>query len=225
MASCLEEEFRMRTSIVVGLLSCVTATALLASSLPSLPPRSPHDEATRAYNDGLKYRDRAWAAEKELAVATDPARRTQLEEIIRKSYAADVRSQRSAISSDSSLVQAHTELGYALRKSGNYEEALSEYDTSLRMVPNYAEAIEYRAEAYLALNRVDDARNAYLQLYNGRDHTRAQLLADAMQKWLATRRNDPAAVAPEKIDELAKWLSQRSEISKQTGTASSGSWN
>src|ERR1700686_3243138 len=130
MASCLEEEFRMRTSIVVGLLSCVAATALLASSLPSLPPRSPQDDATRAYNDGLKYRDRAWAAEKELAATTDPARRTKLEEIIRKSYAADVRSQRSAINSDSHLVQAHTELGYALRKSGNYEEALSEYDTS-----------------------------------------------------------------------------------------------
>lgn len=214
----------MRTSIVVGLLSCVTATAVFASGLPSLPPRSPKDEATRAYNDGLKYRDRAWAAEKELATAADPARRTTLEEIIRKSYAADVRSQRSAINSDSMLVQAHTELGYALRKSGNYEEALSEYETSLRLVPNYAEAIEYRAEAYLALNRVDEAKNAYLQLYNGRDHTRAQLLADAMKKWLTTRTTDPAGVALGAIDDLTTWLSQRSEISKQTGTVSSGSW-
>jgi hypothetical protein len=47
-----------------------------------------------------------------------------------------------------------------------------------------------------------------------------------MQRWVAARRADAAGVAPEAIDQLAKWLSQRSEIVAQTGAvATGGSWH
>jgi len=181
---------------------------------------NPQDNAIRSFNDGLRYRDRAWKAEKELATTQDPARRQKLSEIIQKSYAADVRSQRAAISDNPKMFQAHTELAYALRKTGNYDEALKSYDTALQIMPNYGEAIEYRAEAYLGLNRLDDTKNSYLMLYNGGAKDLSKQLGEAMQKWVADRKADPGTVAATTIDDFAKWVSQRSEIA---GTAGSGS--
>jgi tetratricopeptide (TPR) repeat protein len=204
----------------------LAAIAVQASRSAPIQQRDPKNDAVAAYNDGLRYRDRAWKAEKELPDAKDDATRTKLEQIIRKSYEADVRSQRDAIRNDPNLTQAHAELGYALRKTGDYAAALASYDKALTLMPNYAQAIEYRGEAYLALNRVAEAKEAYLTLYNGGDPENARLLSDAMQKWVTARKSDPAGLAPESIEETAKWIAQRLEITKQkgTGTAGSGSW-
>jgi len=187
---------------------------------PSTPGMT-QNNAVQSFNDGLRYRDRAWKAEKELVTATDPGRKAKLGEIIRKSYEADVRSQRAAINDNPKMFQAHTELGYALRKTGHYDEALQSYDKALELMPNYGEAIEYRAEAYLGLNRVNDAKDSYLMLYNGGAKELAKQLGDAMQKWVADRKAAPGDVAGTSIDEFAKWISQRTEIAGTAGTGSS----
>jgi tetratricopeptide (TPR) repeat protein len=197
----------------------------MASSAPSMPqpsaPAIPQDNAIRAFNEGVHYRDRAWKAEKELATTQDPARREKLSETVRKSYQADIRSQRAAINDNPKMFQAHTELGYALRKTGDYDAALKAYDKALEIMPNYGEAIEYRAEAYLGLNRVDDAKSSYLTLYNGGAKELAKQLGDAMQKWVADRKAAPGDLAAPSIDAFAKWISQRTEIAGTTGTGSS----
>ena len=215
---------RIRLSLLAVCL--LIAPALLASSSssmpsPSTPSMSPQNNAINSFNDGLKYRDRAWKAEKELATATDEKRIKTLNEIIRKSYDADIRSQRAAIENNPNMYQAHTELAYALRKTGNYDESLKSYDKALQLMPNYGEAIEYRAEAYLGLNRVNDAKDSYLMLYNGGAKDLAKELADAMQKWVKDRKATPGDVSPASIDEFSKWISQRTEIA---GTTVSGSW-
>jgi len=208
------------------LVACLLVVpALFASSVPSMPQPSgsmnPGDNAIRAFNDGLRYRDRAWKAEKELVTTQDASRRDHLSEIIRKSYEADVRSQRDAVHQNPNMFQAHTELGYALRKTGHYDEALTAYDKALQIQPNYGEALEYRAEAYLGLNRLDDAKSSYMALYNGGAKDLAKQLGDAMQKWVADRKADPAGVAATSIDDFAKWISQRSEIAGASGAGSS----
>jgi tetratricopeptide (TPR) repeat protein len=199
--------------------------ALFASSTPSMPQPSmgmnPQDNAIRSFNDGVRYRDRAWKAEKELATTQDDGKRQKLMEAVRKSYEADIRSQRAAINDNPKMFQAHTELGYALRKTGHYDEALQSYDKALELMPNYGEAIEYRAEAYLGLNRVNDAKDSYLMLYNGGAKELAKQLGDAMQKWVADRKAAPGDVAGTSIDEFAKWISQRTEIAGTAGTGSS----
>jgi tetratricopeptide (TPR) repeat protein len=199
--------------------------ALLASGVPSTPQppmgMSPQDNAMRSFHDGLRYRDRAWKAEKELATTQDAAQRQKLSDAVRKSYEADVRSQRTAINDNPNMFQAHTEVGYALRKTGNYDDALKAYDKALELMPNYGEAIEYRAEAYLGLNRVDDAKNSYLTLYNGGAKELAKQLGDAMQKWVADRKSNPGSVAATSIDDFAKWIGQRSEIAGTSGSGSS----
>ena len=55
--------------------------------------------------------------------------------------------------------------GYANRKLGRYDESLSAYDQALKINPDTPHAIEYQGEAFLALNRVDEARFNFLRLY------------------------------------------------------------
>jgi tetratricopeptide (TPR) repeat protein len=218
----------MRKAIAVLLFLLPVAAFASSSSpmsMPSAQPRDPQEEAKRSYNDGLKYRDRAWAAEKELKTATDPKRQATLKEVITKSYKADIRQQRAALQADPSLYQAQTELGYALRKTGEYQAALEEYDKALQKMPNYAEAVEYRAEAYLALNRVEDAKQSYLTLYNAGDQTRSAELGAAMQTWLAAKKADPAGISADELTKFSEWVSARKEIATATGTVTSGgSW-
>lgn len=215
---------RSRTFFPVLCLLAFTASSLLAAGSRSMPTE-PRDNAMISFNDGISSRDRAWKLEKQLATTTDAAAKTKIEEKIRKAYQAAIRSQRNAIRYDPKLFQAHGELGYALRKTGDYAAALESYDKALAIQPAYAEAIEYRAEAYLGLNRINDARQAYMTLHNGGDRTRAKMLADAMAKWLEQRRADPAGVAAETIDEFATWLSQRTEISRATASGAAASWH
>ena len=53
-------------------------------------------------------------------------------------------------------------------------------DRALELAPDYGEAIEYRAEAYLGLDRIDDAKKAYMQLFN-LDRALADELMEAMR--------------------------------------------
>jgi lipopolysaccharide biosynthesis regulator YciM len=207
---------------ILCLVVLAASPAMAAGSRAGTVPRNPGDDAMMSFNDGVSARDRAWKLEKELASAKDAAAKTKLEAKILKAYQAAVRSQKNAVRYNPSLFQAYGELGYALRKTGDYAAALEAYDKALSIQPGYAEAIEYRAEAYLGLNRIDEARQAYMTLHNGGDATRAKMLADAMTKWLDQRRADPAGVAAEAIEEFAKWLTQRTEISRTA--AGAGSW-
>ena len=208
---------------VLCLVVFAASSALAAGSSRAQAPRDPQDNAVMSFNDGISSRDRAWKLEKELAAAKDDAAKAKLEGKILKAYQSAIRAQRNAVRYNPDLFQAYGELGYALRKTGDHAAALEAYDKALSIQPGYAEAIEYRAEAYLGLNRIDEARQAYMTLHNGGDATRAKMLADAMTKWLEQRRADPAGVPAEAIDEFATWLTQRTEISRTTASGA-GSW-
>jgi len=77
--------------------------------------------------------------------------------------------------------------------------------------------MEYRAEAYLALNRIDDARQAYLDLF-GADRKQADILMAAMKSWVAARHTEPAGVSPDALATFEKWIGERDGIAKQTSS-------
>jgi len=219
----------MRSMIIRGLaavLLIISSTqAFGARSAPMpMPQRDPGDEAIMSYNDGIRFRDRAWKLEKEAAATQDAAKRAQLLEKIRKTYTAAIRSQRSAIRNNPQLAQAHAELGYALRKTGDHAAALQSYDRALEIQPNYGEAIEYRAEAYLGLNRVKEAKEAYLLLFNGGAPALAKDLSEAMGRWVVERTADPAGVSADDLAAMKAWVEQRAEVSEHAAPAGSGSW-
>ena len=73
-----------------------------------------------------------------------------------------------------------------------------------------------RGEAFLGLNRIADAQQAYLDLYSG-DRGLAGKLLGAMKGWLATQRANPASTAIN-LDDVDKWIQERAQIAGQTAS-------
>jgi tetratricopeptide (TPR) repeat protein len=176
--------------------------------------QTPKERARTAYNEGLravrKGDNQAAAAEK----ATDERKK---EKAANKSVEFYERARESftlAVQNVDSLHEAWNYLGYTRRKLGDYDAALVAYDRALALRPSYPEAIEYRGEAYLGLNRIDDAKQAYLDLYAGNRKLADQLLV-AMKDWVQSKRA-AAPADPAAIDALDKWVQEREQIAGQT---------
>ncbi len=85
---------------------------------------------------------------------------------------------------------------------------MAAYDRALSLAPNYAEAVEYRAEAYLALNRIPEAQRAYYQLVGLDDDGAVKLLA-AFSGWVADRRATPVeTVSPGQLESVEYWIQE-----------------
>jgi tetratricopeptide (TPR) repeat protein len=121
------------------------------------------------------------------------------------------------VQNDPKMFQAWGGLGYAYRKTGNYPLALEAYDKALALKDSYTPAIEYRAEAYLGVNRLADVKTAYMTLFTA-DRPRADELAAAMEAWVEKRKADPAGVDPAAVDEFAKWVVERKQLASQTSS-------
>ncbi len=197
--------------------SSTTTTAPSAAA-----PLDPREEAKNSYNRALKYRDKAWEYEAKAAVAQDKDRE-KYENKAGKEYEKALKALSSAVSDDPMLYQAHSSLGYVLRKTRDYESSLAAYNRALEINPRYAEAIEYRGEAYLGLNRLDDAKEAYMELFRT-DRKRAEELMEAMQEWVDARRADADGVDAGTIAEFSGWVDERSGLAAQAGDSSGGSW-
>jgi tetratricopeptide (TPR) repeat protein len=216
------KESTMQT--IMGRVSLFAVVGLMALSLPvmaagggSVPTTDPADQAAEAYNRGIESRDKAWELEEEAAAAGNAKQQAKLLEKAQKQYAKAIRAFQSATESDPQMHQAYNSLGYALRKTGQYEDSLEAYNQALEIQPGYSEAIEYRAEAYLGLNRLNEVKEAYMQLFR-EDRERADELMDAMQRWVEQRQADPAGLDATLIEEFSAWVRDRAEVSGNTAS-------
>jgi tetratricopeptide (TPR) repeat protein len=171
---------------------------------PSASKASPEAIATEALNSGLERLGKGDKAEAEKA-----------QKQARKEYENALRDFKKAVSVVPDMYRAHNGMGYASRKLGDYAGALAHYERALKLAPSFADAIEYRAEAYLGLNRTDEAKQAYLQLF-ATDRPKADILMKAMQAWVETRKADPAGVAPSAITTFEGWVRERAELAVKT---------
>ena len=112
--------------------------------------------------------------------------------------------------------RAHNGAGYALRKLGHYEQALASYERALALAPSSSEAIEYRAEAYLGLNRLSEAKQAYMFLFV-HDRSASNVLMKAMKVWVETRRVAPQGVEPAAVDAIDAWVRERDTLAAAVG--------
>ena len=117
-----------------------------------------------------------------------------------------------ATKADPKLAQAWNGLGYSSRKLGDYKSALAAYDKALELHAGYPEATEYRGEAYLALNRMEDAKQAYLDLFAVNRELAGKLL-ESMKQWAATRGKKKDDVA-----DLDDFIKERAQIASQTAS-------
>ena len=121
-------------------------------------------------------------------------------------------------------------MGFAYRKTGDYAKALEMYDQAIKMSEPkgfFAEAVEYRAEAYLGLNRIDDAKKADLDLFAA-DRKKADLLMVEMKQWVEQKKTKPAGVDAAAVAGFEKWVGERTEVAKvsrlMATSTSHGTW-
>ena len=131
---------------------------------------------------------------------------------IKDEYSKGLKDFKKAAEQDPTLYQAFNGMGFTLRKTGDAAQALAMYDKALQMAPGFPDAMEYRGEAYLALGRVEDAKQSYLQLF-AKDRTQADVLMAAMKSFVTkpAASMDPAAVAA-----LDTWIKERAKIAQVT---------
>ena len=82
-------------------------------------------------------------------------------------------------------------------------------------LPDFSDAIEYRGEAYLGLNRLEDAKQAYLQLV-AKDRANADVLMKAMKAWIEKRRATPEGLDPAVLSSFDSWIRERAELASKT---------
>jgi tetratricopeptide (TPR) repeat protein len=202
------------------LLSAGTAFGAGSGSMPSMPhvaSASPEDQARDAYNAGVHVVEKADDLSADAARQTDARKQQKMLGKAHSSYAAARKKFARATELNPRLAEGWNYLGYTSRKVGDYEAALAAYDHALGLKPGFPEAIEYRGHAYLGLNRLNDAKQAYLALYSSNRKLAAQLLS-GMQEWVGAHRGDPAGIDAASLDAFASWVSERGTIAAQTAS-------
>jgi len=185
-------------------------------SMSSGRAQTPEEMAKAAYNDGVRAVKQAKKYEEDVAAANDD-KKDKATERMRKQYEKARGYFATAVSKQESMHEAWNYVGYTSRKLGDYEKALAAYDQALRLKPDYAEAIEYRGEAYLWMNRLEDAKKAYMDLFKDQRQMAGELMT-AMEQWVKARRTDGAGVSAADIDNFAKWIGERGTIAQQTAS-------
>jgi len=143
----------------------------------SSPSMTPQQQAAMRYNHGLKQQAKGDEAEKAAVAATDEKKRAKAMNTAQKAWANAQDEYQWAVKLDSSHYQAYGALGYVLRKQGDFNGSLGAYAHALQLKPGFTPAIEYRGEAYLALNKVEEAKADYITLF-ATDRPNADTLAN-----------------------------------------------
>jgi len=120
-----------------------------------------------------------------------------------------------AVKADPKAREAWNLIGYTSRRLGDYERSLAAYEKALEIEPAYPEAIEYRAEAYLALRRLEDAKAAWKEL-DVLSPPHADVLMESMRSWVATHRKKPDGVSAAELDAFAAWVEEKAAIPRKT---------
>lgn len=194
---------RLGRAVLALMFAGFAGTELLAlrnkPQASGAPKNSPEARATEAVNSGLKRLEKADQIE-----WTNPNQ-------ARKHYEGALKDFQTAAAAAPDNYRAHNGAGYSLRKLGNYGRALESYERALALAPRSSEAIEYRAEAYLGLNRLSDAKQAYMHLFV-HDRTASNMLMKAMKAWVEKHRAEPGGLEPAAIEGFETWVRERDTL-------------
>jgi tetratricopeptide (TPR) repeat protein len=224
-------KFAAMAALLAG--ACGPALAIpdgpIANAAPATPVAPDAAMSARlAYN--LAYEDFEKARADEAASATlTGAKRKAADAKVMEAFTRARAKFEEAAKADPNMKEAWNLIGYTNRRLGAYDASLAAYEKALALNPQYTEAIEYRAEAYLALNRIDDAKAAYMTLF-AESRAHATVLMQSMQNWVAVRRKQPAGLAAADIDSFAQWVEERAAVARQTASLDTDrtvvrSWN
>lgn len=210
-------KFAVYLSIIVVALFTQTVYANQSGggggiSTPQTTKRlTPEEKAAVSYNAGLKHSEKAAKFESQAANESTEKKLKKLQKKIAKQYNGAIKDYEKSIRHFDGFYESYSSLGYALRKVGRFEESLTAYNQALAINPRYGDAIEYRGEAYLGLNRLDEAKEAYMDLFQSEPALADQLMA-AMVAWVEERRDNAGELDAEVVQQFAEWVAQRNTL-------------
>jgi tetratricopeptide (TPR) repeat protein len=185
---------------------------------PSTPAADKPDAAARkAFNAGVKSLNRAREFEAVAAKATNPDKRADALDKVSDAYGRALDQFTEVLRNKGDMVEAWSNVGYVHLRLGAFNESIDDYNHALALKPDLLEAVEHRGEAYMGFDRLDNAKAAYMDLFN---HARplADQLMMSMQKWLESHRAAPNGMRAADIESFAKWVQERDGIAKQTAS-------
>jgi Tetratricopeptide repeat len=186
--------------------------------IPMTPgAEKPDVAAKKAYNAAIKSLNKARGYDEDAAKTADAEKKATALAKANDNYNKALDQFTEMLSNKGDSVEAWNYVGYIHLRLGAYREAIDDYNHTLALNPELLEAIEHRGVAYLGVDRLEDAKAAYMDLFN---HARA--LADqlmvAMQAWLNEHQAAANGMRPADIDSFAKWIQERDGIAKQTAS-------
>jgi tetratricopeptide (TPR) repeat protein len=187
-------------------------------ALPSTPTvEKPDAAAKKAYNAGVKSLNKVREYEEVAAKATNPDKKATALDKASDAYGKALDQFTEALSNKGDMVEAWNNVGYIHLRLGAYRESIDDYNHTLALNPDLLEAVEHRGEAYVAVDRLEDAKAAYMNLFNHQRPLADQLMI-SMQKWLEGHRAAANGMRAADIDSFDKWLQERDGIAKQTAS-------
>jgi tetratricopeptide (TPR) repeat protein len=167
--------------------------------------QTPEQISAGWYKRGIKAKEKAWKLEEKAASAKDEKKRDKHLANALKQYQKAAEAQATALKANAKSYEAANELGYALRKTGDYKKAIGAYNYALQLRTDFYPAIEYRGEALLMMGFIEEAKEAYMTLFR-HDRTLADQLMATMEKWHGTQPDSEAKTA------FATWLDERRQL-------------
>ncbi|MBS0416340.1 MAG: tetratricopeptide repeat protein [Proteobacteria bacterium] len=209
-------------------LQILSACVLVAAAVPAawsngggaveMPRMSqeqtPEDRAKSLFNDGVKAVKKGDKYQESALQLTDARKKDHAVHEAQEYYEGALKRFEKAAELNPQMPEAWNYVGYTNRHLGHYDTALTAYERALTLRPGYPDALEYRGEAFLGLNRIADAKQAYLDLFAGNRQLAEKLLV-AMRGWLDTQRASASADATA-VSDMDKWIQERSAIAAQT---------
>jgi hypothetical protein len=189
-----------------------------SSDAPSPSLEKPDAAAKKAFAAGVKSLNRAREFEEVAAKATNPDKKAGAMEKVGDAYYKALDQFTEALSNKGDMVDAWNYAGFVHLRLGAFNESIDDYNHTLALKPDLLEAVEHRGEAYMAVDRLDDAKASYMNLFN---HARplADHLMLSMQKWVESHRAVANGMRAADIDSFDKWMQERDGIAKQTASA------
>jgi len=183
--------------------------------MSSSTPRTPEELARDAYNSGIDHRDKGDKLEAKAASEKKDGDRVKDMAKAADEYKKALKDFQKSAATLPTFAQAYNGMGYANRKTGDYTTALAMYDKALALAPGFPDALEYRGVAYLKLNRLDDAKAAYLDLF-ARDRKQADALLKEMDSWVKERAANPGTLDTATVSAFSAWLQERAKVASTT---------
>jgi tetratricopeptide (TPR) repeat protein len=189
-----------------------------SSEAPSASIEKSDVAAKKALAAGVKSLNRAREFEEVAAKSTNPDKKAGAMEKAGDAYYKALDQFTEALSNKGDMVDAWNYAGFVHLRLGAYIESIDDYNHTLALKPDLLEAVEHRGEALMAADRLDDAKAAYMNLFN---HARplADRLMLSMQKWVENHRAAANGMPAADIDSFDKWMQERDGIAKQTASA------